>query len=366
MSSGAKPKRVVRVPHNVSISTQANEKGAADKICLKQPICAHWFGLEMLNAYESARSQIENNLYPIKIQLDNSTYEIEQGSLQNATAAIKSASAQFKDTTSHSGRGFMGCPELRNNEAFFSSLLSRALDRFIFPDEATGAYLHQAPCRRKKDAPEKPDTYIVQFHHGFVPGDPVVLSDVKMNDFHHADRESSLYSGVGVEEGDSLDLFPVLIGVPATPNEMELQLHVNVANLFWKLVVASRHPWDEAILCTLKASVHHLVKNNLFQTRNPYENPMPFKEMSLYSILGQRKRVFLRKDTDTTTVIKFFDTLEDDFFHPSVLEELIRKIPTILPKVKLTPYDNPDNRVYILYYIYISKEMTEVFVIHTN
>ena len=322
-------------------------------VCLKQPIYAHWFGLELLNAYESARLQIEKNQYPVQIQLDNSTYEIEWDSLRNATTAIRSASTQFKDNTSHGGRGFMGCPELRNNEAFFSSLFSRALDRFVFPDEATGACLHQAPCRLKKDIPEKSDTYFVQFHRGFVPGDPVVLSDVKKNNFHHADRESSLYSGVGVEEGDCLDLFPVLIGIPATPNKMELQLHVNIVDLFWKLLVVSQHPWDEAILCTLKAGVHHLIKNNLFQTHIPCEDPMPFKEMSLYSILGRRKRVFLKKDTDTTTVIKFFDTVEDDFFHPSVLEELIRKIPAILPMVKLKPYDNTGKRVYMLCYIYI-------------
>lgn len=351
--TGAKPKRVARVPREMSVRSQAKKKNAADKVCLKQPLYVHWLGLEMLKAYKSAISQIEKEEYPIKIHLDESMYEIERDSLKNVTDAIKSASTQCQDTTSsNGGRGLMGCPELRQTEVAFSSLVSRALDRFIFPNEVTGACLHQAPCRKIDKTPERPDIYIVQFNSGFVPGNPLTLSDIKRDDFDHADRESSLYSSVGVEEGNCLHLFPVLIGIPCALDKMELQLHVNVANRFWKLVVTSGQPWDGALLCTLKAGIHHLIENNLFMMYDRDCDPIPFKDMRPYSILGQRKRVFLKKDNDTTTVIKFFDILEDDYFHPFVMEDLIKKIPTILPEVKLTPCD-ADNRVYMLEYTYI-------------
>ena len=350
-ATGAKRKRVVHVSCTESVSTQARRKGAADEVCERQPIYVHWFGLEMLKAYESAKSQIEKK-YPIEIVLNSVTYSIEQDSLQNVTKAIKMASSLCTDTTSRSsGRGFMGCPELRNTEAAFTSLASRALDRFIFTDETTGACLHQAPCRKRKNkdkASEKPDVYIVPFSD-FVPGDPGALSDWKfMEDLDHADRESSLYSGVGVEEGDCLDQYPVLIGIPATSDKMELQLHVNVVNMFWKLVVACGCPWDSAILCTLKAGILYLIRSNYLMTHNPYENPVLFMEMGQYSVLGPRKRVFLKENT---TVYKFFDLLEDDFFHPSILHDLITKI-SILPDVKLTP-PCTDTRLYTLSYTYI-------------
>ena len=97
-------------------------------------------------------------------------------------------------------------------------------------------------------------SYIVPFpKKDFYPGEPGVLSDWKRSDtdFAIADRESALYSGAGTEEGCT-DKFPVLIGIPGTPTHMELQLYVNIHEKFWKVVVASGHPWDGAILCTLK------------------------------------------------------------------------------------------------------------------
>ena len=342
--------RVVHVPRNERVSTQAKRTDAADKINERKPIYMHWFGLEMLSAYESAKSQIENEDYTIEITLGESTYKIEGDSLHKVTAAIECACKICQDGNLRRGRrGFMSLPELRNTELAFSSLVSRALDRFMFPDEATGACLHQAPCRVECDNPERPDVYIIKFNDGFFPGDPLSMSGVKKYDFNHADRESLLYSGVGVEEGDCLDQFPVLIGLPTSYHKMELQLHINVEDMIWKLVVASGYPWDGAILCILRAGVHFLMEQDMLMRSEPLQSPEPFKEMHLYSICGSTERVFRNKDTDT--VVKFFDTLEDDFFNPSIMEDLTKQCPTILPQVKLSK--STSERVYRLSYQYI-------------
>ena len=76
---------------------------------------------------------------------------------------------------------------------------------------------------------------------------------MKKDNFDHADRETVLCNGVGVEEGGYLRIhqFPVLIRLPITYHKMELQLHVGVKDMIWKLVVAHGDPWDAAILCIL-------------------------------------------------------------------------------------------------------------------
>ena len=128
-------------------------------ICEDQPIYVHWFGLEMLRAYQSAKLQINQDKYPIKIELDSETYEIKQESLQMVKDAIKVATSLGTNPNIRPGyRGFKSCPKVRSTEVALTSLVSRALDHFIFPDQTIGACLHQAPCR-KRNNPEKPDIY---------------------------------------------------------------------------------------------------------------------------------------------------------------------------------------------------------------
>ena len=55
--------------------------------------------------------------------------------------------------------------------------------------------------------------------------------------------------------------FPVLIGIPGSPDRMDLQLHVNTDGKFWKLVVASGRPSDRALL--------HVHIKSWYQSSNP-------------------------------------------------------------------------------------------------
>ena len=174
-----------------------------------------------------------------------------------ATAAIEVAATLSKGTSAPELRGFRGFHEVQRTEVAFTSLACRALDRFLFSDQAVGACLHQAPCRKRTNNPERPDMYIVPFpEKDFNPGEPAVLSDWKLsgNEFDLANRVSVLYSLAGTltEEGCK---FPVLIGIPATSDMMELQLHVNIHDTLCKLVVANGKPWDGALLYTASSAI---------------------------------------------------------------------------------------------------------------
>ena len=49
------------------------------------------------------------------------------------------------------------------------------------------------------------------------------------------------------------------------------------------------------------------------------------------------------------TVYKFFDTKNDDFFYPSILQALIGEV-KVLPDIKLTPSYSEDVHLYTLTY----------------
>ena len=98
------------------------------------------------------------------------------------------------------GRGLMSNPEVCNTEVAFTSLVCRALDRFLFPTETTGACLHQAPVCALNENPDKSGIYVVKFAEKFLPGYPVSCTD-----FVVADEEMVLYNAAAVQEGGCSD-----------------------------------------------------------------------------------------------------------------------------------------------------------------
>ena len=158
-----------------------------------------------------------------------------------------------------------------------------------------------------------------------------------------------LYSAVGVEEGTCKHLFRVLIGIPSTTAITELQLHVNVHEKVWKLMIARSHPSDCALLCTLRAGVQHLINTSCLTQPTPLKSLAPFKQINSYSILGPRKLAFFNKETKT--VVKFFDRdiKRDECLNVSAMCELISDV-TPLPDIQLKP-ESDKSWLYTLSYI---------------
>lgn len=76
-------------------------------------------------------------------------------------------------------RGIMSCSNLRGSEITYTSLLSRHIDRFLFPNQLDGACLHQGPTRKQNTSgnPEMADQYVVPFDDVHVPGCPLGVAD---------------------------------------------------------------------------------------------------------------------------------------------------------------------------------------------
>ena len=115
-------------------------------------------------------------------------------------------------------------------EQAYSCLYARALDRFLFEDAAQGACLHQAPSRVREgeinSTLEKVDVYALTFRGNCNPAGPILLADVKINNFAAADKESLLYAINGVSEQCGQTQWPLQLGLPGTRSVAELQVYV--------------------------------------------------------------------------------------------------------------------------------------------
>ena len=122
----------MRICKTENVSSLARSGTSLNDVYEDQPIYVHWFGPEMLRAYESAKLQI-NEGNPIKIELDGRTYEIEQNNLKMVMDAIKVATSLFDNKDNSPCHGFKGSAKVRSTESAMTCLVSRALDCFIFP-----------------------------------------------------------------------------------------------------------------------------------------------------------------------------------------------------------------------------------------
>ena len=74
--------------------------------------------------------------------------------------------------------GYLADTVLRKREQLTTSLLTRALDRFLFPDQSTGGCYHQLPSRPGTSRPEAPDLSVMALHAN-VPTRSIVVADGK-------------------------------------------------------------------------------------------------------------------------------------------------------------------------------------------
>ena len=77
------------VSSSASVSNVAKTMSdSPDGNCERCPIYSHWFGIEMYNAYQSAKMQVGSNTSePITIKFQNDEYGIKRDALHNAVAA---------------------------------------------------------------------------------------------------------------------------------------------------------------------------------------------------------------------------------------------------------------------------------------
>ena len=200
----------------------------------KVPAYCHWFAIGLHDVYSSASCQL-NQLEPepepepsIGLKIDNETYEIKLSNLNNAHEAIKAA---FSSPTQggFAVRGIMSKSSLIEHELTYTMRFARELDIFLFAKNPSfGACYHQAPSCVKGDASrttEKCDIYCApKMGGGNHPNGPVLVADLKTQDFVTAERESALYAVNGISVHKDGDLWEILIGIPGSKTEMQRQV----------------------------------------------------------------------------------------------------------------------------------------------
>jgi len=108
---------------------------------------------------------------------------------------------------------------LGNLEYTYSSVFSRALDRFLFPDMKKGCVLHQPVLAKDlQNHSNRPDAYIACLSDD-LPSSPILVSDFKKEDKQYND---AVNESVGYFQcvATIISLYVPLLVMPCTPNKL--------------------------------------------------------------------------------------------------------------------------------------------------
>ena len=229
-----------------SISAQVRD---GDKF-ISTAIFYHWFALLLYGVYLSAQRKVAEANTDIELDLDGYKCNIDVSNLNNTVEAIHSATTLSEHAPSE-GFGILSSEELCSQEMTLSALFARALDSFLFKDSRVGACLHQGPVRKKPGNPGNPeaaDMYVMPFH-SFLPGTPLLVSDIKLEDVSKAVTETSLYAHCCMHIRYNCDS---QLGFPVTKDVASLYVFLMAHGEVWGIqVVPKVAVADTALLCTV-------------------------------------------------------------------------------------------------------------------
>ena len=249
------------------------------------------------------------------------------------------------------GRGVMCDGALKSDELTLTALYARALDRFLFPDELVhvGACLHQLPVKRVGSSVERADLQVAILHNR-CPHDPVLLSDVKLENLQGAIKETGSYAIRVANVTNEDRSYTVHLGLPVSDTTAKLLLLVGDYGFLREITICeARIDSDDskAFFATLFGAVHYLISNPIHKMDAGME-PMQVDDLQvLDGHNGRNNHVF----KSNGTVYKLYDTEFTRSQSPNI--EVIESISTdYLPDLLLTPL-TVDNRVMRLQYSFI-------------
>lgn len=192
----------------------------------------------------------------------------------------------------------MSNTELAGNEHTYTMRFAREHDHFLFAkDPSRGACYHQAPSRCKSNDSrtcERCYIYCAPFlQNTYNPSGPVLIADLKNEEFKIAHRESALYGTNSSKVQMGKPSWEIMIGIPGSKDCMNLEVYIPGNKILWILpVVEQRHPSDRALLCTIYTAVHYLCEHPISQG-SPL-NPKPQNDFKVEPYRN-RFRVFIPK-----------------------------------------------------------------------
>ena len=281
----------------------------------KMPAYCHWFAIELRNIYHNF---LANSQPTISLTLCDASYTIQMTALERASKAIQTF-CTLVDAVDQS-RGLLSDTHLMSHELAFTSRFTRALDRFLFPDNLIdkGECLHQVPSRCRDGDHRKTD--ICDIYCATFPSGPVLLADLKNFDATVAAEESVLYAVNGSSVQNVREKkFCLQVGIPATRESMNLVVYMPINKKIWRLPVAKAVPWNKALLCTIYVAVHYLIDRPIVQYNSAFK-PQPKKNLELEQLIDGNIRVYT--DSNNTKVYKFFETNGSEEPNEKLLNDL--------------------------------------------
>ena len=258
---------------------------------------------------------------------------------------------EFSSSSVREGRGVMCNSELKCSEIAHTGFFVLALHTFLFGNETatTGACYHQYPVAKVSQSIPKADFYVCGLHEDKLPGNPIVLGHMKLEDLVSASKETAAYCVKAIEVFPGKKYITVNLGLAMTRNRAKL--FVNLAGnciMFQTEVCEVRSvdkPCTKAFFTVLYGAVHSLIKQPV-----EYENPcfVPFADRDVEQI---GRRVFL--DQDKQTVYKLYDNILSE--DPSASNQALKQLGgDYLHNVSITQLNK---RFHCLQYDYISAMM---------
>ena len=169
-----------------------------EKITTTGAIYSHWLAVALYNLIKSQLQQqscmdVWSEEEHVSFTFEEETLKLKRSSIRRMVTWAKSILALPHHGQRKPGGSIMSDLLLQSSEMSLTALLSRELDRFLFPDPSVGACLHQLPVYAKYPDPERADFYILKFHDK-LPDRPIGISDFKKGACGRAEKESFAYS----------------------------------------------------------------------------------------------------------------------------------------------------------------------------
>lgn len=270
VGSSAKRRRVMPSAGSTSVSETA--KNSLGNLQQEAPLYSHWLALQMYDVYCDALNAVTLD-GDVTLSVDDKRYVIGKSALDTASESVKNA---CRPNASSSHRA-MVC----GDEVSMTSMVARALDRFVFPDARfrDGAFLNQATSRKRTSTPETADYGLVKFVDSW-PYSKAAW-DGKKIDLAHSVRESVLYGINSISVNNDTEKWAIAFGCPHTTSETIIQLYLPIHRTLLTLEIARGEPWNKAILCLIYVLSHCILYDEPelnFPESQPLLFPIPFKD----------------------------------------------------------------------------------------
>ena len=161
-----------------------------------------------------------------------------------------------------------------------TSLLARALDRFLFPDALVeaGACVHQLPVHRISGTPECVDFCVLKLEAA-LPDRPIGIADYKRDNIDETVKESFGYSARLIQNSSAKWEFAARLVFLWTRERIKLQLHVGLKSHIMVINIVSV-PIDNdtqlrKFFCTLYTAVQYLLTHQVTNLTTPCISPRP-------------------------------------------------------------------------------------------